>query len=66
MSLLKLPSFPCPRCFDATGVIDSRPRFEERLIRRRRRCVSCRFAFTTIEKAVEEKVRSAKAGRGEA
>ncbi|MBS0187095.1 MAG: hypothetical protein JSS51_03440 [Planctomycetes bacterium] len=55
MSLLKLPNFPCPKCYDRTGVIDSRPKFEQRLVWRRRRCVACRFTFTTTEKAVEEK-----------
>lgn len=64
MSLLKLPNFPCPKCFDRTGVIDSRPKFEQRLVWRRRRCVSCRFTFTTAEKAVEEKGKTPQRHRG--
>ena len=41
----------CPACqHNGTRVVDSRPAEENRSIRRRRECESCRFRFTTFEK----------------
>lgn len=39
--------FPCPKCDGRTGVRDSRQVFDG--IRRRRRCLTCEYRFTTWE-----------------
>lgn len=41
----------CPKCkHDETRVLDSRETNEQREIRRRRKCESCNFRFTTFER----------------
>ena len=41
----------CPKCNDSgTRVLDSRDTNEKREIRRRRKCESCKFRFTTFER----------------
>lgn len=39
----------CPKCTSDSGVTDSRPIDGGAVIRRRRRCGSCRHRFTTAE-----------------
>lgn len=42
----------CPKCHLGTAVVDSRPTGET--IRRRRRCITCDYRFSTFEVPVEE------------
>lgn len=37
----------CPKCFENTKVIDSRP--DDETVMRRRECLVCGFRFVTIE-----------------
>lgn len=37
----------CPKCVGESQVIDSRP--TPKAIRRRRKCINCRFRWTTLE-----------------
>jgi len=44
----------CPSChYNGTRVVDSRPVDDNKEIRRRRECESCRYRFTTFEKIEE-------------
>lgn len=37
----------CPKCFEKTKVIDSRP--DDDYVERRRECLECGYRFSTIE-----------------
>lgn len=45
----------CPKCGEDTEVIDSRKRADGLTVRRRRRCKSCEYRFSTIELTTEDR-----------
>ena len=47
---MKGDGVPCPSCYGASRVIDTRPLKSDRhALRRRRKCLACKGRFTTIE-----------------
>jgi hypothetical protein len=44
----------CPKCDGDTGVLDTRPRMQNKQLRRRRKCLSCGHRFSTYEVAAED------------
>lgn len=44
----------CPNCGGETEVVDSRPRNDNTIVWRRRRCISCKHRFHTVERDITD------------